>query len=99
MSGKQRQAGEKDFLCYHWNNLLTHWLCSRGEQEAGAALTAFLTQEKRSTDLNAAAAELLAAQPEEKGPAWMQVPVTNTPAARGCCCTAARREPHITSTS
>lgn len=27
MSGKQRQAGEeKDFLCYHWNNLLTHWL-------------------------------------------------------------------------
>lgn len=38
-----------------------------GSRLAGAALTAFLTQEKRSTDLNAVAAELLAAQLEERG--------------------------------
>lgn len=72
-----------------------------GSRLAGAALTAFLTQEKRSTDLNAVAAELLAAQLEETGPAGIQVPATNTPAtaARGCWCRAARRDPHITSTS
>lgn len=74
---------------------------SPGEQEPGAALTALLTQEKRSTDLNAAAAELLAAQPQEKGPAWIQAPATTTraAAARACWCRDARRDPHITSTS
>lgn len=99
---ESRQAlGEKVFCAITGT---ISWLtpsCRPGEQEAGAALTAFLTQEKRSTDLNAAAAELLAAQPEEKGPVWIQAPATNTraPAAHSCCCRDACREPHITSTS